>query len=408
MTTRTPRRFSKTGLRLVPTAFESAMQMPNRRLNIKHRFLSISMLILALASLSMMDTALAQGACKRTASRMFEACNFDLLEENKLAQANCTNITDTHEQRACLDEARMTQREERELCHTQRRARLEACELLAEDRYDPDPLLDPAIEFVDPDDVDENTVNPYVSVIAGHTYVLRAGEDFEETVVVHVTEESREILGVLCRIVVDIVFVAEEDEEDGGIDYIPVEHTDDWFAQDTARNVYYCGEVARNFEDGQLVDLDGSFEAGKERAKSGVLIKAFPITGEAHRQEFALGEAEDIIQYGDLAAIPSEEEGGENSDFPCSSDPNGCLMTFDFTPLAPESTEFKYYLPGVGFVLGVALEDGELTGERDELVCVGDSLEILQDPSCEIEDPEELLEELCELSPDAFCEDDED
>ena len=54
------------------------------------------------------------------------------------------------------------------------------------------------------------------------------------------------------------------------------------------------------------------------------------------------------------------------------------------------------------------MEDGEITGEREELVCIGDSIEILSDPACGIDDPEELLEELCEVAPDAFCNDDDD
>ena len=50
------------------------------------------------------------------------------------------------------------------------------------------------------------------------------------------------------------------------------------------------------------------------------------------------------------------------------------------------------------------MEDGELTGEREELRCVGDSLRVIfDDAGCGIADPEELLEELCTLSPDAFC-----
>ncbi len=53
---------------------------------------------------------------------------------------------------------------------------------------------------------------------------------------------------------------------------------------------------------------------------------------------------------------------------------------------------------------GVALEDGEPTGERDELVCTGDSLDVLSDPSCGIEDPSALLDRLCELSPVGFRE----
>ena len=141
-------------------------------------------------------------------------------------------------------------------------------------------------------------------------------------------------------------------------------------------------------------------------AKSGFLTLNTPIFGLAHRQEFALGEAEDIIHYIGMNTAPTEEEGGNvaNSDFSCGTDQ--CLQTFDFAPIDPESTEHKYYLPGVGFVLAVAMEDGELTGEREELVCLGDSLDILSDdPACGIADADALLEELCRLSPDAFCED---
>ena len=99
------------------------------------------------------------------------------------------------------------------------------------------------------------------------------------------------------------------------------------------------------------------------------------------------------------------DEGGDNEAFLCEGN---CLKTFDFAPLEPESTEYKYYLPGTGFVLAVSLEDGEIDPEgREELVCVGDSLDILEDEACGIEDPVELLEELCDLH-DEFCDDGED
>jgi hypothetical protein len=41
--------------------------------------------------------------------------------------------------------------------------------------------------------------------------------------------------------------------------------------------------------------------------------------------------------------------------------------------------------------------------EREELVCVGESLDILASAECDIEDPEALREQLCSLSPDTFC-----
>lgn len=339
-------------------------------------------------------------ACERTADMMYWACAFDIRDDHYEMVANCMNMSDPDDRRQCRSDAWAARAEEAEACHDVRDARKDACEVLGEERYDLDPLLDPTVTFIDPNEPGAYPPNPYVSTAAGHTYVLRAGDEGEETVVVHVTEDTREILGVLCRVVVDIVI--EVAEEDGEVEYDAVEVTDDWFAQDTIGNVYYCGEVSRNYEDGVLRDLDGSFEAGYELAKAGTLIRAFPSSGDAHRTEFALGEAEDIIQYVDLAAAPTEEEGGDNPAFPCS--PGLCLQTFDFAPIEPESTEFKYYLPGTGFVLAVAMEDGELTGEREELLCVGDSLDILEDSACEIADPEALLDELCKLAPDTFCE----
>ena len=344
--------------------------------------------------------------CERTAETMLRACQFDVGDNLYVAIANCQNLADRRERRDCLAEARETRREEAELCGEIEDARENVCEMLGEWRYDPDPLSgfsltgDP-IEFVDLDTIGAGTpANPYVSLVPGHTHVLRSGESFVETVVVHVTDATREIRGVECRVVVDVVLEADEDGE-----LAAVEVTDDWFAQSTAGDVYYCGELARNYEDGALVDLDGSFEAGVDSAKAGLLISANPTAGFAHRQEFALGEAEDTIRYVDTAAVPGADEGGENpiSDaFNCALN-GGCVKTEEFIPPDPSSGEYKYYIPGVGFVLGIALEDGEPNGERDELVCYGDSLDVLGAPQCGIADPDALLDELCSLAPHAFC-----
>jgi hypothetical protein len=341
---------------------------------------------------------------------MFQACRSDVRDDLYTTFASCQHIADGGDRWACYLEAFDTRGEESESCGDVYEARVDACDVLEEDRYDPDPLLDPSNIFVHPGDPDDDMVpdpdpvNPYISVEAGHTYVLHVSEldeesdGWEETelVVVHVTNEVREVLGVPCRIVVDVGL--EVEEEGGEVEYTVAEATDDLFALTMGGDVIYCGEVSRNFEDGVLRDLDGSFEAGIERAKSGILMLYTPIEGLAHRTEFALGEAEDIIQYVSATTGPSEEGFDDNTDYPCGA--TGCLGTFDFSPLDPESTEFKYYSHGLGFVLAVGLEDEEVV-EREELVCSGDSLEILG--SCEIADVDALLEELCKVSPDAFC-----
>jgi hypothetical protein len=355
------------------------------------------LLLLSLGGAALADDN--RTACERSASDMLQACRSGVRDDLYTTIANCRNVADRSQRSACFEEARGTKKEEQGLCRDIRDARVDACELLGEDRYR-DPLLDPDASFIHPDDVPGvYPPNPFVSVAAGHTYVLRAGEEGEETVVVHVTDESREILGVDCRVVLDVVLESETDGAE--VEYEAVEVTDDWFAQDEVGNVYYCGEVSRNFEDGVLRNLEGSFEAGLDFANAGVLIRAFPAVGDAHRQEYSLGEAEDIIRYVAEMTAPGEDEGGDNAAFPCS--PDACLKTLEFAPLEPESSEFKYYLPGTGFVLAVAMEEGEFTGEREELVCVGDSLDILSSPACEIGDPEALRETLCAQSA-AFCE----
>lgn len=341
-------------------------------------------------------------ACILTARSMYNACLLDAGAALDTGIANCRNVPGgSTERKACMQDARMARKEDVQACGGVLEARTNTCELLGEHRYAVDPLLDPDNDFIDPDDVPgAYAPNPYVSVAAGRTLVFRSGEQGEETNIVHVTSDTREILGVPCRVVADVVVEASAD--DGEVEYEPVEVTDDWFAQDVSGNVYYCGESTREFEDGVLRTIEGSFEAGRDFAKAGRLIRAAPAPAQVDRQEFALGEAEDVVQYLDTAARPTTEEGGENPQFPC--DP-GCLKTLEFSPLEPDGSEFKYYLGGTGQVLGVGMEDDEFSGERDELLCVGDSLEVLDDPSCAVEDSEALLDALCKVSPDAFCPD---
>lgn len=344
----------------------------------------------------------ANNACVNSASLMRKSCFFETKEELNATVAKCGSIASSADRKECKSDARQERKEAIETCADQREARLDACDLLGENRYS-DPLVDEDITFIDPDEIGKSfNNNPYVILQAGHTHVLRA-ED--EIVVVYATDEVREVQGVPCRVVVDIVVEEAFDDEEQEWEYEAIEVTDDWFAQDIDDNVYYCGEVAQNFEDGVLRDLDGSFESGFDLASAGVLTLAAPAPGQVHRTEYSLGEAEDIVEYLALAASPSAAEGGENQAFPCE---DNCLKTFDFAPLEPESTEYKYYLPGVGFVLAVSLEDGEIEdGGREELVCTGSSLAVLELDECDIEDPAELLGELCDLH-DELCADEND
>ena len=100
--------------------------------------------------------------------------------------------------------------------------------------------------------------------------------------------------------------------------------------------------------------------AGENGALPGIIMEGTPQVGDVYRQEFALGEAEDMAQVlglNESVTVP----------YPAPSSPttfNNCLRTKDFSPLEPGAVENKYFAPGVGQVLTVDLE----TGRREELV----------------------------------------
>ena len=130
---------------------------------------------------------------------MRQSCGFEVAEEYKATIANCRQLPTGGERSQCKADAQGERIEAKQTCRDQLDARLDACDDLGEDRY-ADPLVDPSITFIDPDDIispDDN--NPYVILQAGHTFVLHAGEDLEEEVeeivIVHVTDEVREIQG---------------------------------------------------------------------------------------------------------------------------------------------------------------------------------------------------------------------
>jgi hypothetical protein len=78
------------------------------------------------------------------------------------------------------------------------------------------------------------------------------------------------------------------------------------------------------------------------------------VVGETYRQEWALGEAEDMASIVSVDAdieVPFENGGS-------------ILQTREFTPISPDALEFKYFVPGVGFVLEV----DPASGERLELI----------------------------------------
>ncbi len=307
-----------------------------------------------LLSVSGMTLAAGQGlaaepGCSASAQTQRVACEFDLRDDFFTASAQC--LDNSNVDPACIDDAYASYDEGAEECAEVLDARLDLCNALDDATHDPAFGEDHAASFVDPLQIGVSIApNPWFPLVTGNTWRY-AGDD--ETVEVVVTDETKLIDGITCVVVVDTA------AEDGEV----VEITRDWYAQDVDGNVWYCGEIAENFEsfDGdetegpELVDIDGSWKAGRDDAEVGILLPFTPVAGDIFRQEFAQTDAEDVIEI--LATDATETAPGGA----CAGD---CLQTRDSTPLEPDAQENKYYAPGLGLIVEIDIE----TGDRVELI----------------------------------------
>ncbi|MBD8870315.1 hypothetical protein [Nocardioides donggukensis] len=203
---------------------------------------------------------------------------------------------------------------------------------------------------LDPGDFTADITNRYWPMEPGTRWTYRElGEDGEEqVVVVTVSSETRKIAnGVTARVVRDSVTL------DGEL----IEDTLDWYAQDRDGTVWYLGEDTAEFEGGEITTRGGSFEAGVDGALPGVIMPAEPEVGQAYRQEYYAGEAEDngeVLSTEEMA----DTRAGHYEDV---------VLTKDTITIEPDVLEYKLYAPDVGPVLVFGVSGG---AGREELVSV--------------------------------------
>jgi hypothetical protein len=201
---------------------------------------------------------------------------------------------------------------------------------------------------LDPADFTTRINHPYWPMKPGSRWVYRETDPdgTKQRVVVTVTTRTKKIAnGITARVVRDTV------TEDGEL----VEDTVDWYAQDRAGNVWYLGELTKEYENGKFKSTEGSWEAGVDGAQPGILIPANLKEGLTYRQEYYAGEAEDkgeIFSLDEQAEVPA----GHFKDV---------VMTKDLNPLQPKVLEYKFYARGVGPVLAIGVSGGS---DREELV----------------------------------------
>ena len=192
--------------------------------------------------------------------------------------------------------------------------------------------------------------NPWLPITPGTTltYEGMTGDGFVH-IESYVTHDIRRILGVDCTVVVVNEYVNGELKE----------QTVDWFAQDSAGNVWYMGEDVRDFEDGVMVSTKGSWKAGVDGAAPGIAMPAEPIPGEFIASEYLPGVAQDQTEIIALEVPVKLADGTEHI----------CLQTKEWSPLDPDEVEYKYYAPGTGLVKEGNVDGSdeiELTGEDSD------------------------------------------
>jgi hypothetical protein len=280
--------------------------------------------------------------CAQTAQAMLTEATASVASDYSLDIAKCLNLTSPAARAACLKQAKEDRKAGLQLTGDQFEARMAVCEALGGGAYDP---------VIKPEDFVAGVNNPYYTLTPGKTFVYEKISGTEtERVEVEVTSGTKVIMGVTCMVVTDTATVNSE----------VVEDTIDWYAQDKAGNVWYFGELSKQYQNGELVSLEGSWQAGVDGAKPGIVMKAHPAVGDTYRQEFALGVAEDMSEVLGLNESATVRYGNGNTF-------NDCVKTKDFTPIKPDAMENKFFSATVGQVV---LTVDTTTGDREELVQV--------------------------------------
>jgi hypothetical protein len=193
---------------------------------------------------------------------------------------------------------------------------------------------------LDPADFTTRIDNPYRPMAPGTRRVYR-GTDTDGTVSrteVRVTPRTKRIAnGIEARVVRDVV------TEDGEL----TEAGYDWYAQDSAGNVWYLGEEVKEYENGK-VKATSSWEAGVDGAQPGVVMSAKPRPGLTYRQMYVAGAVEDQAKV--LSA--DEQVGSSAGHF------TDAVTIKDLSPLEPKVFEYKLFARGVGLVRAFEVSGG--------------------------------------------------
>ncbi len=293
--------------------------------------------------------------CSNTAVTTHRACQFEATDDYWKSAAICMNLAEAEDRRECYESATESRTEGLQSCREQLDARRGICGSVGERRYDPEfDELQHETNFQNP-----TTTNAFLPLRVGNKWELRGGG---EVIKVEVLNATKLIDDVRCVVLRDVVTV------NGALR----EATDDWLAQARNGDVWYCGEEVKDYEtfpddqprNPELVSRDGSFKAGRDGDKPGILFLGNPQVGKVYREEFSIGNAEDVSQV-----LSTTYSYGSNAELDqlvpktlaqllCAA--RNCVVLKAFTAIEPGVFERKYYAPGIGIFASTKPLSGEV------------------------------------------------
>ncbi|WP_408095784.1 hypothetical protein ACJVC5_12130 [Peredibacter sp. HCB2-198] len=279
---------------------------------------------------TIVGTAYAQeetNACTATADQSLVACNSAAETAKETAYAACENSA---ERDTCRAEADTNQASAKVQCEAQNTAQKAACGKLGEAAYDPQ---------IDPANFSATVTNPYFPLTAGTTWTYAGTTEDGAAVTVEreVSDETKDIMGVTCTGVKE----TEKQGED------TVRETIEWYAQDNEGAVWLFGRNNQELDGDEVTSIDGSFVAGEEDAKPGIIMKATPAVNDVYRQEYVIQESEGV---GEVLSI------SETLNVPAGNFTN-VVKTNDTDALMPDEVKNTFYASGVG-PISITVVDG--------------------------------------------------
>jgi hypothetical protein len=178
--------------------------------------------------------------------------------------------------------------------------------------------------------------NPYFILQPGYQLVFAGIEDNEPLIVTVTVSNETKVAGE--GIVTRAVEERTVDSKTGDLK----ELTKDYFAIcEQTNSVYYFGEDVNNYEDGKLVDHEGSWLHDSDNARAGLIMPGTILLGSRYYQEIAPDVALDKAEIVNM---------NQTVNVPAGSFDN-VIKVIETNDLEPGIEEANLHAPGVGQVI---------------------------------------------------------